>query len=305
MAHTFSAIRPSSVPKRPTRGKAFTLVELLVVIGIIAALVAILLPALSTARSQAKAVACLSNLRQIGQAMIMHAQDHRQYLPIAGSIYATGGATPTGLLDPSLQKYDYYTDSGQPRPMPMSAALGVYLGQQARTDSAANLAADVSVGSIRTVFTCPANTIPMQGITVSDGGWSCVPVWSDFGYNEAIFGWANDGTGGVSGHNRARGLLSSVRNPSGTMLLCDAIPRVASPTGFLDFYEHPTPGTLRDAFYNNNAGDTSMFDQIRHKGRINVLFADSHGETKMLPKQNSTYSASGPLDDVYLVGGNN
>jgi prepilin-type processing-associated H-X9-DG protein len=209
------------------------------------------------------------------------------------------------MLDSALRKYDYYTDSGQPRPMPMSAALGNYLGQQVRTDSATNLAADVAVGPIRTVFTCPADLNQKQGITVSDGSWSSVAVWSSFGYNEAVFGWADNGQGGVAGHNRARGYLSVVRHPTETMLLCDAIPRVGSPVGFLDFYEHPLPGTLRDAFYNNNAGDSTMFDQIRHKGRINVVFADSHGETKLLPKQNSTYTASGPLDDVYLVGGGN
>jgi prepilin-type N-terminal cleavage/methylation domain-containing protein/prepilin-type processing-associated H-X9-DG protein len=64
-----------------TRRTAFTLVELLVVIGIIAILVAILLPALNSARKKAQAVNCASNMRQLYLACLMFAQDSKGHLP--------------------------------------------------------------------------------------------------------------------------------------------------------------------------------------------------------------------------------
>jgi prepilin-type N-terminal cleavage/methylation domain-containing protein/prepilin-type processing-associated H-X9-DG protein len=69
--------------------RAFTLVELLVVIGIIAILIAILLPTISRAREQTKFVLCKNNLRQIGYALRMYANDNGDYYPDAATL---GGA---------------------------------------------------------------------------------------------------------------------------------------------------------------------------------------------------------------------
>jgi len=65
----------------------FTLVELLVVIGVIAILIAILLPALQRARTQSQIVACQSNIRQIVQATMMHVGENRATFPNARNFY--------------------------------------------------------------------------------------------------------------------------------------------------------------------------------------------------------------------------
>ncbi len=65
------------------RRMAFTLIELLVVISIIALLMAILMPALSRVRKQAKGVYCLNNLREIGVAMHVYAQENNDFIPRA------------------------------------------------------------------------------------------------------------------------------------------------------------------------------------------------------------------------------
>lgn len=82
----------SVLSHREPRGRAFTLVELLVVIGIIALLISILLPALNKARRSATQVQCLSNQRQIALAGMQYANDNHGVFP--GSIWTGSGNCP-------------------------------------------------------------------------------------------------------------------------------------------------------------------------------------------------------------------
>lgn len=81
---------------RRSTARAFTLVELLVVIGIIALLISILLPALNRARAQARTVACLSNLKQIATGLILYNTNNNGYVVPSYNMNGFDG----GVADP-------------------------------------------------------------------------------------------------------------------------------------------------------------------------------------------------------------
>ena len=92
----------------PPFRSAFTLIEMLVVIAIIALLAAIITPSISRALEGAKSTQCVSNLRQVGVALTAYSLDNRGYLPAAGS---WGGQTaPTWFITLSPYLGDEVSD---------------------------------------------------------------------------------------------------------------------------------------------------------------------------------------------------
>jgi prepilin-type N-terminal cleavage/methylation domain-containing protein len=128
----------------------FTLVELLVVIGIIAVLISILLPTINSARRQAAAAACLSNVRQLCAAVIMYTNDNKQTLP-NGTFDNSTGYSPRGAglpaysgLTPGTPTYTYQTLPTYVRP---------FVGDQIKK----------YIGSKVDAFRCPAAPADEQG----------------------------------------------------------------------------------------------------------------------------------------------
>ncbi len=176
-------------------GRKFTLIELLVVIAIIAILAGMLLPALGKARDRAKATKCVSNLKQLGIANALYADDNQ-------------GFVAAGRCDPN---YKDNTNRWQFK-------LSPYL---------ASTEGDVGGNNLNNTINkmlCPS--IPVLNSQLMFG--------NHYGYNYSTstykwdLGYGVQDWGGINGHARTR-RLASVEDPAGTMFMIECTNDYAHP----------------------------------------------------------------------------
>lgn len=268
--------------KQPSALAGFSLVELLAVIGIIAILVGLLMPALVRAREHAKQLQCQVNLRTIHQAAQLHMNDHNGYLPAAGWHWDPPGGVvnPRGLGDNNATRYIYYDDAGIKRPVPMTVALAISLGVKIRLDSREALEEDMERQDIRKHFKCPSQELDLRGMTQrSSEPWEAPRDWSSYAFNEAILGLRERSTT----TDPTMGKAIRVRQPSIVMLAMDGRPRDQENDNWLMVPEKGPTDTLWDFHLMINAPTSGygkqLLDYLRHRYRTNVVFMDGHVES--------------------------
>jgi len=155
--------------ERRLTSSAFTLVELLVVIGIISVLIAMLLPALNKVRQQSLKVNCLSNMRQISVAFMGYVQDNKGWLPTLDYPSDLQLTNPSGVVLNGAQRYNAVFGSGWLHRLVATRYI--------TTDPTRNTAK-------RDVLFCPADDRTRLN------GWSSNRPWYSSYRVMDVYGWA-------------------------------------------------------------------------------------------------------------------
>lgn len=281
------------------RRNGFTLVELLVVIGIIALLISILMPALGKVKKQAQLVQCMATCRSMAQACQIHATDHRGYYPVLGQEHNLigGVCNPVGLDDANRRKYTYYTDGGISRPAPMTVALGLAWNLKIPIGDVNSLKNYMDRPGFQQMFRCSSQDVPPTGATQrGDDGWSGPDEHMSYIFNEAFLGrreLAKDQA--VGGSGTPKGNTSRVRSAASVFLFGDGLPR-ADGSNWMTVPEtnlDQLHATMLD-YYNMYQSSWKNFDLKRHDGRMVIVFVDGHAASVNIPRD---------LKDVGLTRG--
>jgi prepilin-type N-terminal cleavage/methylation domain-containing protein/prepilin-type processing-associated H-X9-DG protein len=287
MSNRYPPATASHAHRSGTRG--FTLVELLVVIGIIALLISILLPALGRARESANNLKCKAQIRQFIQLMQLHANDHKGFMPLVGLIESTNGNfdTSSTAIDPKMTHYEFYQNGNANYALGLPGSFAKYMGVDLDTSSGAKVQQQLDTGFFHRMFVCPSDK---EGGTIGYTiGNPTLTVQLSYAFNEAALGWSDPGFSDGSKLGRKRANTAKFVHPSDLMLVTDADARGGN--GWLLYYDNDANCTLADIYQHgfpgkpgfpagngtgNSCGDGSLYDVYRHKGRINIGCADGH-----------------------------